>query len=98
MLAEMAPAEMDERIAAEVIEEEKRNRVVEVLKLVGAAIAAASGVKLSPDAFEPDRRRILTAAPSTMPAAHIDSTSDIMVSPDQAVALLSTTMGPPDRK
>ena len=89
----MESTEMDERLAMEILEEEKRNRFAELLKLGFAGICLALGLETPPDYFEPDRKR---AGATSEAQGSVDTTP--IVSPAQGAAMVRGMLGPPTRR
>lgn len=93
MLREIDPQEMDERLAAEILDSEWKERLLTILKLGFMAICNVRGADFSPDDFDPLRYR----APSHRRFGHATQ-SEEAASPNAAAAIAAMSLGPPTNK
>jgi hypothetical protein len=97
MLAEMEPAEMDERIAAELVDGDPVERIATILKLGFAALCCPCGGTVNPELFDPPRRLTNSSRPGTSRSVAASDREPIL-SPAQAAAMMHGTLGPPNRR
>ena len=88
MLAEMEPAEMDERIAAETLDGGDPYAVITAVLIRGfTALCRSWGAEVTPEDFDPRPRVGEVKSQQEKPAGQI------VASPDQTVAFLAATLG-----
>ncbi len=102
MLAEMEPAEMDERIAAERVydPDDPLDRLADILIRGFTALSRSWGAKLEPKHFDPrkdPRQERRGNQPTEGPAPTIETDANV-ASPNQAAALAACMLGPPDKR